>query len=505
MNNSQSNNQLAPSGSKLMPDGTLKSSSSGPRKSGIQISVQKSPVLKHLSGGLLSMYQALQERPLLSQREPDIVLIKEDQEAFVPQLKPVSASLEPMSYSQPLRQVVGPQPLPPPPVKILVKPRGPEDDLASLFNDEGIFEGKFESIHMMAKRLRNELFPKDVARRMLKAAFQDELRQDKKRLTNLIMTYTRMFWKKPPTQPEVAALHREEGRIMASQMEADNPERYIPPNQHDSSRPVLKRSFSFSDIQQNNSNESQAPKSKVTAPKYNDSIISPQDGGDIFQMIEREQELQNQKPPNKSKSLLVQHKVENTSSLSTSASFQSSLPPQFLFSDPEKQKPLPSINEEKSIGLSELLESSEPANEVAASSNREGLAQQNRAILLEEAKQSDKLINSDSLCEVLPKQAPNIPKPLQLLQQLQKLQALKEAARRELNWTSNKQDLQSSSHSQQIYQHPPPLIHSQQYQAAEIEYQQHIPYDFHMTHSQHAVPPKESPFILSLVQPRAPS
>jgi len=38
-------------------------------------------------------------------------------------------------------------------------------------------------------------------------------------------------------------------------MEADNPERYIPPNQYDASRPVLKRSFSFSDLQQNNSNE----------------------------------------------------------------------------------------------------------------------------------------------------------------------------------------------------------------------------------------------------------
>jgi len=43
-----------------------------------------------------------------------------------------------------------------------------------------------------------------------------------------------------------------------------------------------------------------------------------------------------------------------------------------MFSDPEKQKTLPPINEEKSIGLSELLESSEPAIGVAASSLREG-------------------------------------------------------------------------------------------------------------------------------------
>ncbi len=42
--------------------------------------------------------------------------------------------------------------------------------------DEGAFDGKLESIHMMAKRLRNEGQTKAIARQMIKAAFQDEIK-----------------------------------------------------------------------------------------------------------------------------------------------------------------------------------------------------------------------------------------------------------------------------------------------------------------------------------------
>ena len=55
---------------------------------------------------------------------------------------------------------------------------------------------RYESIHMMAKRLWHEGISKEEARQKIKAAFADELKKDKKRLVNLVMTYTRMFWKK---------------------------------------------------------------------------------------------------------------------------------------------------------------------------------------------------------------------------------------------------------------------------------------------------------------------
>lgn len=62
-------------------------------------------------------------------------------------------------------------------------------------------DGRFESIHMMSKRLWQQGVPKEDARSIIKTAFADELKLDKKRLVNLIMTYTRTFYKKPPPLP----------------------------------------------------------------------------------------------------------------------------------------------------------------------------------------------------------------------------------------------------------------------------------------------------------------
>ena len=63
---------------------------------------------------------------------------------------------------------------------------------------------RYESIHMMAKRLWHEGITKEEARQKIKVAFADELKKDKKRLVNLIMTYTRMFWKKSANKSEMA-------------------------------------------------------------------------------------------------------------------------------------------------------------------------------------------------------------------------------------------------------------------------------------------------------------
>lgn len=60
-------------------------------------------------------------------------------------------------------------------------------------------DGRKESIHMMAKRLRNEGYAKEVARQMIKKAFSPLYTVDRKKHINLIMTYTRTFWKKAPT------------------------------------------------------------------------------------------------------------------------------------------------------------------------------------------------------------------------------------------------------------------------------------------------------------------
>ncbi len=56
--------------------------------------------------------------------------------------------------------------------------------------------GKLESINMMAKRLRNQGMKKEEARQILKSAFAEQIKKDRKRLVNLIMTYTRTFWRK---------------------------------------------------------------------------------------------------------------------------------------------------------------------------------------------------------------------------------------------------------------------------------------------------------------------
>ena len=63
---------------------------------------------------------------------------------------------------------------------------------------------RYESIHMMAKRLWHEGVSKEEARQRIKAAFADELKKDKKRLVNLVMTYTRMFWKKSANKADMA-------------------------------------------------------------------------------------------------------------------------------------------------------------------------------------------------------------------------------------------------------------------------------------------------------------
>lgn len=52
---------------------------------------------------------------------------------------------------------------------------------------------------MMSKRLRNEGYRKAEARKIIKEAFKEEIKKDKKRLVNLIMTYTRTFWRRAPT------------------------------------------------------------------------------------------------------------------------------------------------------------------------------------------------------------------------------------------------------------------------------------------------------------------